>query len=96
VLGVLTHGLPMVLLPLGADQPLNAERCEALGVAVLLEALTVTPQAVAEAVARLIERPSYRRNAMLVRDEIAALPGPNHAVTLLERLAAPRHNDVTP
>jgi UDP:flavonoid glycosyltransferase YjiC (YdhE family) len=96
VLGALAHGLPMVLLPLGADQPLNAARCEALGVAAALDALTVTSQAVGEAAARVLERASYRRNAMLVRGEIAALPGPDHAVALLERLAPPRHDDVTP
>ena len=33
VIGALAHGLPMVLLPMGADQPLNAARAEALGVA---------------------------------------------------------------
>jgi UDP:flavonoid glycosyltransferase YjiC (YdhE family) len=32
--------------------------------------------------------PSYRANAERVRDEIAALPGPEFAVALLERLAA--------
>ena len=38
VLGALAHGLPMVLLPLGADQPLNAARCAALGAARVLDA----------------------------------------------------------
>jgi UDP:flavonoid glycosyltransferase YjiC (YdhE family) len=33
VLAALAHGLPSVLLPIGADQPENADRCEALGVA---------------------------------------------------------------
>ena len=37
VLGALAHGLPMVLLPIGADQPLNAARCQALGVADVLD-----------------------------------------------------------
>jgi UDP:flavonoid glycosyltransferase YjiC (YdhE family) len=32
--------------------------------------------------------PTYRLNAEQIRDEIAALPGPDHAVRLLERLAA--------
>ena len=90
VLGALAHGLPMVLLPLGADQPLNAARCAALGVAVVLDALTVTSQSVGEAVTRVLEQPSYRRNATRVRDEIAALPGPEHAVALLEQLARPK------
>ena len=96
VLGALAHGLPMVLLPMGADQPLNAARCEALGVAVVLDALTVDPQTIGEAAARVLAQPSYRRSAARVRDEIAALPGPDDAVTLLERLATPGHKGVTP
>ena len=32
--------------------------------------------------------PTYRASAERVRDEIAALPGPEYAVALLERLAA--------
>ena len=34
VMAALAHGLPAVLLPLGADQPCNARRCVALGVGV--------------------------------------------------------------
>jgi UDP:flavonoid glycosyltransferase YjiC (YdhE family) len=33
---------------------------------------------------------TYRRAAERMRDEVAAMPGPAHAVTLLERLAAER------
>lgn len=90
VLDALAHGLPMVLLPMGADQPLNAARCEALAVARTLDALSATPRAVADAVVRVLEDATYRRAAERVRDEIAALPGPEHAVRLFEQLAAPR------
>jgi UDP:flavonoid glycosyltransferase YjiC (YdhE family) len=89
VLGALAHGLPMVLLPLGADQPLNATRCESLGVALVLDALTVDPQTIGEAAMCALGQPSYRRSATRACDEIAALPGPEHAVTLLEKLARP-------
>ena len=40
------------------------------------------------AVLAVLGAPSYRREAERLRDEIAALPGPEHAVALLERLAA--------
>jgi UDP:flavonoid glycosyltransferase YjiC (YdhE family) len=83
VVATLAHGLPSVLLPMGADQPVNAERCEALGVARVLEVLTATPDEVAGAVAAVLEAPSYREAAERVRDEIEALPGPEHAVELL-------------
>jgi MGT family glycosyltransferase len=87
VLGALAHGLPSVLLPLGADQPQNAARCEELGVARVLDAVTATPEAVREAVSAVLSDPAYRSAAELLRDELGALPGPEQAVTLLERLA---------
>ena len=90
VIGALAHGLPMVLIPMGADQPLNAARCEALGVARVLDPVAATPEDVREAVAAVLADAAYRRAAERLRDETAALPGPAHAVALLERLAAER------
>jgi UDP:flavonoid glycosyltransferase YjiC (YdhE family) len=86
VLGALAHGLPSVLLPLGADQPLNAARCEELGAALVLDAMRATPEDVRDAVSSVLENPSYRTAAERVLDEIRGLPGPEHAVGLLERL----------
>jgi MGT family glycosyltransferase len=88
VLGALAHGRPMVLLPMGADQPLNAARCEALGVGRVLDALRATPETVREAVSAVLSDRTYRAAAEGIRDEIAALPDWKHAVTLLERLVA--------
>lgn len=90
LLGALAHGLPSVLVPIGADQPLNAERGAALGVAEVLDALALTPQSVRDAAARVLGDRAFARNAASLRDEIAALPGPAHAVGLLERLAGER------
>jgi MGT family glycosyltransferase len=87
VLGALAHGLPSVLLPMGADQPLNAARCEELGAARVLDAVRSTPEAIGESISVVLSEPSYRAAAERLRDEIAALPDPAHAVTLLERLA---------
>jgi UDP:flavonoid glycosyltransferase YjiC (YdhE family) len=84
VLGALAHGLPSVLLPMGADQPWNAARCEELGAAVVLDAMRATPADVRRAVSKVLEDPSYRAAAERVRDEIRALPGPEHAVRLLD------------
>jgi UDP:flavonoid glycosyltransferase YjiC (YdhE family) len=74
---------------MGADQPLNAARCAELGVARVLDALRATPEDVAEAVSSVLAEPSYRAAAERVRDEIRALPSPEHAVRLLERLVQP-------
>jgi UDP:flavonoid glycosyltransferase YjiC (YdhE family) len=88
VLGALAHGLPSVLLPMGADQPHNAARCEQLGVARVLDPTRATPDAVREAAAEVMIDPSYRAAAELIADEIAALPGLEDAVALVERLVA--------
>ncbi len=86
VLGALAHGLPMVLIPMGADQPLNAARCEQLGVGRALDPIAATPASVGEAVSIALADLRYRRVAERFRDEIAALPGPGQAVHLLECL----------
>jgi UDP:flavonoid glycosyltransferase YjiC (YdhE family) len=87
VIGALAHGVPMFVLPIGADQALNAGRCEALGVGIALDAVDATPEAVAAAVSTLLGEPSYRVAAARIRDEFAALPGPEAVVPLLEELA---------
>lgn len=88
VMGALAHGLPMVLIPMGADQPLNAARCENLGVARMLDPIEATPESVKDAVSIVLRCAEYRRAAERLRGELANLPGPAHAVELLERLAA--------
>ncbi len=87
VIGALAHGVPTVVLPLGADQSLNAGRCEALGVGIALNAVDATPSSVAGAVTTVLEEPRYRAAARAIRHEIVALPGPEAAVPLLEELA---------
>ena len=90
VLGALTHGLPQVLLAMGADQPVNAARCEELGLARTLDPVRATPETVRAAVAAVLDEPSYRLAAESLRAEIEELPAPAHAVALLERLTASR------
>jgi UDP:flavonoid glycosyltransferase YjiC (YdhE family) len=80
----------MVLIPMGADQPHNAARCADLGIARVLDAGRVTAQAAGEAVSAVLADRAYRLAAERLRDEIAAQPGPEYAVMLLERLAAQR------
>jgi UDP:flavonoid glycosyltransferase YjiC (YdhE family) len=81
VIGALAFGLPQVLLPMGAD------RCEALGVAVALDAISSTADAIGRATAAVLADPSWRAKAELIRDEITMLPDALHAGSLLETLA---------
>jgi UDP:flavonoid glycosyltransferase YjiC (YdhE family) len=87
VCGALAHGLPMLLLPMGADQPFNARRCEELGAARTLPPIRLTPAEVKEAVAFLLASDAHRKAARRMMAEIAALPGQESAVNLITKLA---------
>jgi UDP:flavonoid glycosyltransferase YjiC (YdhE family) len=88
VIGALAFGVPSVLLPLGADQPLNADRCGQLGVGVVLDPLHCRPDEVAAAVTTVWTDPAYRAAAIRIRDEIRALPGSDLAARLIEQLGS--------
>jgi len=87
LMAALGQGLPVVVVPISADQPANAARCAALGLGRVVECTTLTPESAREAMLGVLREPSYRRNAERLRDEMAALPGPEYVVELLERLA---------
>jgi UDP:flavonoid glycosyltransferase YjiC (YdhE family) len=86
VVGALAHGLPLVVIPLGADQPGNAARCEELGVARVLDPVRATPALVREAVSAVLSEPGYRRAAQTLAAEIGALAEPAAAVRRVEQL----------
>ncbi len=90
VLGALRHGLPSLLLPLGADQPLNAARCEVLGVASVADPMTFTPESIREALTQLLGDSPLRRSAGAFREAFAALPDAARAVERLEQCALAR------
>jgi len=93
VLTALGHGLPMVLLPIAADQPDNARRCAELGVAEVVGPDVRTPEAIRAATRTVLREPDYRQNTTRLRDEIQALPGLEHASRLLEQLAMGKRLD---
>jgi UDP:flavonoid glycosyltransferase YjiC (YdhE family) len=90
VLGALAHGLPMVIIAMGADQPLNAARCQALGVARVLDPIAASPEDVREAVQAVLGDPAFLTAAQGLQDEMTRLPTSAQAVALLERLARDR------
>jgi UDP:flavonoid glycosyltransferase YjiC (YdhE family) len=90
VLGALAHGRPMVIIAMGADQPWNAARCAALGVARVLDPIRATPDDIRDAVGAVLGDPRYRLAAEALRDEMRAMPDPSVAVERLERLIAER------
>jgi len=87
-LAAVAEGLPQLIIPLGADQPANAQRCDELGLGVALWPADRAPAAIAAAARYVLAEPRFQRNAARLRQEMAALPGPAHAVELLEQLVA--------
>jgi len=90
ILPILAHGLPLLLLPQGANQFHNAAACLAAGVGRRLLPGEVTPEAVRREVRALLDDPGLREAASRVQKELAAMPGPDRGVALLERLATDR------
>ncbi|MBS2936793.1 glycosyltransferase family 1 protein [Nocardioides sp. J2M5] len=87
LLAALAHGLPSLLVPLGADQPHNAARALELGLAERLDAATVTPEEVADRARTLLGDGSVRDRCRAVASEVAALPDASAAVAALEAAA---------
>jgi UDP:flavonoid glycosyltransferase YjiC (YdhE family) len=92
-LGALAAGLPQVVVPLFADQPENARRvaAEGAGIAVLASPdgrpdpmrATVDPPALRAAVIEVLGDPSYARRAGEIAAEMAALPPPDEAYSIV-------------
>ncbi|MEU1960476.1 glycosyltransferase [Nocardia sp. NPDC019304] len=72
VLSALTHGLPMILWPQGADQTITAARATAGGVARTVQ----DPAEITTALAAVLGDDSYRNAARKIAAEIEDLPGP--------------------
>lgn len=87
ILSILAHGLPLLVLPRGANQFLNAEVCVDAGVGRALLPDEVDPDSVRREVRLLLDDPGYRERAGGIAGQIAEMPDAKHGVTLLERLA---------
>jgi UDP:flavonoid glycosyltransferase YjiC (YdhE family) len=86
-LAALATGLPLVLVPQGADQFTNAAACERAGVARVLEPDAVTSTAVRDALCAVLDPASPQRHAAArVAAEIAAMPAPHDVATDLANL----------
>jgi UDP:flavonoid glycosyltransferase YjiC (YdhE family) len=86
ILGTLAHGLPSLVLPLGADQPHNAQRILTLGLGQTLEPATLTPADVTQAATEVLANSNYKQAAGQVQAELNALPDVTETVALVESL----------
>lgn len=87
-MGSLAHGLPSVLLPLGADQPHNARRARELGLATTMDAATATPSEIAEQARVTLADDAMVRRCREVAAALHSLPGVESAVTAVVRAAS--------
>jgi UDP:flavonoid glycosyltransferase YjiC (YdhE family) len=104
-LSALSKGLPLLLIPLSADQPFHAMRCASLGVALVIKQHgqfdaylhdryygELSAEAIRNAVRELLQNPAYRQSAQRIREEMMSLPGPERAVELITKLASGKNS----
>jgi len=89
VITALAHGVPLVCLPMGRDQHDNAARVVWRGAGVRLRSSS-RPEALREAIRRVLDMPSYREGARRIAARMAAEDPARAGVEELEALAAPR------
>jgi hypothetical protein len=87
VLGALCYGVPMVVIPLGADHDGNADEVERSGVGLKVDA-GASPQTLRTAVTEVLDTSHFRAAACTLRKEIADMPGPAAVIPILEELAS--------
>ena len=87
-LAALAAGVPSVVVPLFADQPLNAMSVEQLGAGFALTGGAEEIGRIAEALSVVLEDPRYGAAALRVAREIRSLPPVSGSVEALETFAA--------
>ena len=90
-LGAIAAGVPLVVVPLFADQPQNARRVAEVGAGLAVEPDGDNPPAtiepLREALRAVLREPSYRQRARALAEELRAEPPVDEAVPLLEQRA---------
>jgi MGT family glycosyltransferase len=86
----LSCGVPMLVLPIGADQFENAECCSRGGVARVVPAADITPASIRAEADAVLADSRYRRRARQLAAEMEAMPPPDACVTAIEDLVRRR------
>lgn len=87
MLAAAAAGTPMLMTPIAADHLDNAEVCAAAGIARAIDLEAVSADAVATAIDAIIGDASMRVRSAAVAAEIAAMPGPEAALRVIEDVA---------
>ncbi|MEO7803838.1 MAG: glycosyltransferase [Actinomycetota bacterium] len=87
MLAALGHGIPLLMLPQGADQFRNSLACDRAGVSLSLEPDEQQTDGIKGCIEQLLADVSFRQSAMRIKAEIAAMPEPAVLVPVLEGVA---------
>jgi MGT family glycosyltransferase len=85
-LGALAFGVPLLVLPQGADQYANADRVVAAGAGRQLLRHELSAAAIRDAILALLHDQSYRRAAERIKTEIHDMPEPRQAIKRIARM----------
>jgi MGT family glycosyltransferase len=88
---LLVHGIPFVSLPMGADQPELAARAEELGATISLDVNALEPEALRNAVERVMHDPSYLASIKKISESFKAAGGYPKAVDEIFELKRQQH-----
>jgi UDP:flavonoid glycosyltransferase YjiC (YdhE family) len=86
MLGALAHGVPVLVLPHGADQFRNARALQQAHAGLACDPDDMT--AVRASLDALLNDPTYSEGARRIAAEVAAMPTPGEVVSVLETLAS--------
>lgn len=86
VTGSLSRGVPVLVLPLGADQLPNGQRATSLGAGAVMDAATATPAEIASETQRLLASSPVREAARTIQAEISELPSADAVVQRIAEL----------
>ena len=87
VLTALSHGIPLLCIPLGADQPDNAQRCVDAGAGLRLDRRLLTTARLKRAIRTMLSQDSFTRQAEKMQHTLGRHNGPEEAAALILRLA---------
>ena len=87
LLAEIEHAVPLVAVPFGADQHLNAATVERLGIGKVVDESQLTPETLRTAVRTVIDDSTSKDSIVQLRAALNDLPAIDHAVRLLENLA---------
>jgi len=84
----LTHGVPMVAIPVANDQPGIASRIVWSGVGMMIPVKKLTVENLSQAVKQVLNTDSYKENALRLQERIRHSGGVSQAADIIEQVMA--------